>query len=378
MRGRAPGEEAGAVTSAAPARVPAAHRRAPWRLVLTAAVVALLGVEVALGAPQFSGALGRLERADVTWVAVAAVAAATSMGFFARTRRRLLAAAGVRVRQRDARAAVYVANALHTTLPGGAAFSTAWTVRWMRARGAGAPAIAWVLTAGGVVSTSALAVLGLTGSLLAGHASGAGGLAPDALAVALLAGGVTVLRRRPAALAAAAVRGAGWADRLLRRPPGRSERVARGLAASVTAIRPSPRDWAVAGLCALANWACDAGVLAAAAAALGVRGLPVPVLLLAYVAGMAASSLSLLPAGIGVVDGAMVLVLTAGGLPAATALPVVLLYRLISLGGVVAAGWATAAVQAVRSAGVAAAGTRARATAGPPARSRAGAAGGRR
>jgi uncharacterized protein (TIRG00374 family) len=154
--------------------------------------------------------------------------------------------------------------------------------------------------------------------------------------------------------------------------------MARDLAASVSAIRPAPRDWVVAGLCALANWAADAGCLAAAAAALGVGGLPVPVLLLAYTAGMAASSLSLLPAGIGVVDGAMVLVLTAGGLPAATALPVVLLYRLISLGGVVAAGWATAAVQAVRSAGVAAAGTRARATAGPPARSRAGAAGGRR
>jgi uncharacterized membrane protein YbhN (UPF0104 family) len=314
-------------------------------------VVVLLGAEVALVAPQFSAAVGRLERADVAWIAVAAVAAGTSMGCFARTRRRLLAAAGVRVRQRDARAAVYVANALHTTLPGGAAFSTAWTVRWMRARGAAGPVAAWALVAGGVLSTSALAVLGLTGSLLAGRGAGVGGLLADAVTVALLLGAAAGLRRRPEVLLRAAVGVARRADRLLRRPPGRSERMARDLAASVSAIRPAPRDWVVAGLCALANWAADAGCLAAAAAALGVGGLPVPVLLLAYTAGMAASSLSLLPAGIGVVDGAMVLVLTAGGLPAATALPVVLLYRLVSLVGVVAVGWLTAASRAVRSAG---------------------------
>ena len=44
----------------------------------------------------------------------------------------------------------------------------------------------------------------------------------------------------------------------------------------------------------------------------------------------------------------MVLTLVAGGIPAAAALPVVLLYRLISLGGVVATGWLVAAVQSRR------------------------------
>jgi putative heme transporter len=67
--------------------------------------------------------------------------------------------------------------------------------------------------------------------------------------------------------------------------------------------------------------------------------------LLTYTAGMATSSLSPLPAGIGLVDGAMVLALTAGGVPAATALPVVLLYRLISVGAVVVAGWCIAALR---------------------------------
>jgi uncharacterized membrane protein YbhN (UPF0104 family) len=61
---------------------------------------------------------------------------------------------------------------------------------------------------------------------------------------------------------------------------------------------------------------------------------------------MAASGISLLPGGIGVVDTTMVLVMVAGGIPAAAALPAVLLFRLISLVAVVAAGWLVVAVQA--------------------------------
>jgi uncharacterized protein (TIRG00374 family) len=69
---------------------------------------------------------------------------------------------------------------------------------------------------------------------------------------------------------------------------------------------------------------------------------------IAYAAGMAASGISVLPGGIGVVDTAMVLALVAGGIPAAAALPAILLYRLISLVGVTAAGWLAAAVHARR------------------------------
>jgi uncharacterized membrane protein YbhN (UPF0104 family) len=69
------------------------------------------------------------------------------------------------------------------------------------------------------------------------------------------------------------------------------------------------------------------------------------VLLLGYTAGMAAAGISLLPGGIGAVDTAMVLAMVAGGIPAAAALPAILLYRLISLVAVVAAGWAVNAVR---------------------------------
>ena len=54
---------------------------------------------------------------------------------------------------------------------------------------------------------------------------------------------------------------------------------------------------------------------------------------------MAASGLSLLPGGLGTVDAALVVGLVAAGGPATAALSAVVLYRMISLVGVVVTGW---------------------------------------
>ena len=61
--------------------------------------------------------------------------------------------------------------------------------------------------------------------------------------------------------------------------------------------------------------------------------------LLAYAAATAASSAAFLPGGLGLVDGALLAALVAGGVPSHPALAAVLLYRLISFVGVAAAGW---------------------------------------
>jgi uncharacterized protein (TIRG00374 family) len=55
---------------------------------------------------------------------------------------------------------------------------------------------------------------------------------------------------------------------------------------------------------------------------------------------MAASSISLLPAGLGVVDGTLILALSHSHLSTATATAGVLVYRLISVVLVTALGWA--------------------------------------
>jgi uncharacterized protein (TIRG00374 family) len=63
------------------------------------------------------------------------------------------------------------------------------------------------------------------------------------------------------------------------------------------------------------------------------------VVVLAYVAGMSASGISLLPGGLGVTDAAMILVLSHGGFGIASATAAVLLYRLVSYVFIAAAGW---------------------------------------
>jgi uncharacterized membrane protein YbhN (UPF0104 family) len=265
-----------------------------------------------------------------------------------------MAAAGVRVPARSSLAAVYVANALHVTLPGGAAFSTAYTYRWMRNRGASGPAATWTLISGGVVASATLAVVGLSGSLLAGSRSGLVGLAMAAAVVALVVVAVRRLQRRPEAVLAMGRWVLGRVNAVRRRPSLSGVAALEDMVAQLRSVRPSSRDWTVASGFGLANWAFDMGCLAACGMAVGVHGLTLPLLLVAYTAGMATSGLSLLPGGIGVVDAALVLTMVAGGVPASAALPAVLLYRLIGLVGVVAAGWGVAGVQA-RSVGLASA-----------------------
>jgi putative heme transporter len=202
----------------------------------------------------------------------------------------------------------------------------------------------WALASGGVVASAALALLGLLGSMLAGGRGGPISLAVEGALLLVLCGGVRKLQRRPESLLGAARWVLIRVNAVRRRAPTAGADTLEALVTQLRSVRPRGRDWAVAGAFAVANWLFDVGCLAAAAMALGVQGLTLPLLLVAYTAGMAAQSLSLLPGGLGVVDAALVLSLVAGGIPAAVALPAVLLYRLISMVGIVAAGWAVAAV----------------------------------
>jgi uncharacterized protein (TIRG00374 family) len=54
---------------------------------------------------------------------------------------------------------------------------------------------------------------------------------------------------------------------------------------------------------------------------------------------MAAASVPIVPGGLGVVDAALILGLVAGGLTSSSAVAAVVLYRLISFGFIIGAGW---------------------------------------
>jgi uncharacterized membrane protein YbhN (UPF0104 family) len=316
-----------------------------WRRGLVVVAVVVLGVEAYLIGPSLTGAVTSLAGAHAEWAAVAALAAAGSMSMFSRSRRRLLRAAGVDVPARSSLAAVYVAHAMHVTLPGGAAFSTAYTFRRMRGWGATGTTATWTLVSGGVVASVTLAAVGLFGSLMAGSGAGLVGLSAAIAGLLLVAVGVRRLQRRPETVLVLGRWVLGRVNAVRRRPAEAGVAGLEELVAQLRSVRPQGADWAVAGAFALGNWTFDAACLAACGLALGVNGLTLPLLLVAYTAGMAAASFSFLPGGIGVVDAAMVLALVAGGVPTTAALPVVLLYRLISLVGIVSAGWVVAAVQ---------------------------------
>jgi hypothetical protein len=108
---------------------------------------------------------------------------------------------------------------------------------------------------------------------------------------------------------------------------------------ATSALRPTSRDWFTSLLFATMNWAADLACLLAACRAIGVSGATLQVAGVAYIAGMSVSGISLLPGGLGLVEAAMILTLSHGGLPRSGAIAAVLLYRAISYGLVVAIGW---------------------------------------
>jgi uncharacterized membrane protein YbhN (UPF0104 family) len=323
-------------------------------------VTVVLGVEVVLVAPFLGTAVASLLQAAPGWAGLALLATAGSLTAFALTRRRLLRTAGVRVSTRSSLASVLVSNAFHVTLPGGVAFSTGYSYRWMREHGAAPTVAGWSLAVNGLLSSVCLAVLGMAASLSAGGASWAR-LLLEVAGAAVLVLGVRYAVRNPERTLAAAGSLLASASRLLRRPAATgTDRLAETVS-QLGAVRPAARDWAAAIAFALLNWVLDLACLALCTRATGLPDLTFGALAAAYVAGMAASSLSLLPGGLGVVDAALVLGLVAGGSPAAAALPAVVLYRLISLLAVVAAGWLVHAATLLRQrAGAAPAGRRPR------------------
>ena len=144
-------------------------------------------------------------------------------------------------------------------------------------------------------------------------------------------------------------------------PAGRQRPFASGqFVAELREIHPRHLDWTAGLAYAALNWLADLACLVASCRAVGAHGATIELAVVAYVAGMAVSSVSLLPGGLGVVDAAMVLALVHGGLSPVQATAGVLLYRLISFVFIVASagcrglapgGWTVGASLAAEPAG---------------------------
>jgi uncharacterized membrane protein YbhN (UPF0104 family) len=110
--------------------------------------------------------------------------------------------------------------------------------------------------------------------------------------------------------------------------------------AQLSAIRPGLRQWSLAFVLAVLTWASDLACFVLSLHAVGIIRLDIGAAALAYGAGLATTSVNVMPAGIGTVEAGMLFGLTHAGVAASTAVAGILTYRLVAYVLVGITGWA--------------------------------------
>lgn len=310
--------------------------------------VAVIAVAVIAGAAaaersRLAGSLMVLGHLRWTWLPVGILLEATSMAAFVAMFRRLLTAGRVRPARTSMVATIYAANAMSVSVPlAGPGLAAAYLFRRFTRLGAGALLAGWALLAGGVISTVTwVLVLAAAGGLASGHTLALAITVPCVALVIIATAMIAVAARRPrlgAALERYLTQALKHGARLLGWPATDPKLALRAWAGRFGARRISPSSWALATGDALVNWLADAGVLAVSILAVGVA-VPWRDLLLVYLAGIGAQSLSLTPGGLAITEGAISVALVASGLRVGPAVAAAVLYRLVSFWLVAAVGW---------------------------------------
>lgn len=318
-----------------PAMVSWARRVPPWlmgalRWIRWLVALGLAAAAVVTIIDQWNtlqAAIDRLGDPNWRWLKWAVYAEAISTVAYASMFLLLLRSSGARLRLRTIVALTLAGNALVVSLPAGVAWAAAFSFGQLRRRGVPRGLAVAVPVISTVISAAALTLLLVIGVDLAGGKGPAATFQPAALAVTAGLG---------LALSLAAV--------LTR--TGKLPRLIGGRVAAA-GVRLSRRQLAAGFLPAMLNWVFDCGCLACSI--LAVSGhVPWEGLLVAYAVGQIGANLPITPGGIGVVEGAMSVLLVAYGMHSATALAAVLLYRIISFWSLVPVGWMLVGVLARR------------------------------
>ena len=319
---------------------PRGPNRTRWRRVGVAAVaVVVLSAELVVGAPAVGSALHHLRAPVWSWIFLAVLAEAASMGVFARMQRRLLAAAGTWVPLRRAIALTYASHSLSVTLPGGPVFSTAFNIAQMRRLGASTAVAAWTVALSGMLSSAALVLIGALGEVIGHGHHGLPAVGIEVAGAAAVAVAVRALVRNPRLLTRMVIWALRVANGVVGRPVEQGRAQAMDIVAQLSTVRLPRRDLLVVGGFAVGNWLLDAACFGLSALSVGADIHSPATVLVAYTAGMAAANIPLAPGGLGVVDAALVLGLVACGTPADAAIATTIVFRLISLGLVISTGW---------------------------------------
>jgi uncharacterized protein (TIRG00374 family) len=307
-----------------------------WAVIGIAAAV--LAVELVLVREELAHAWRSLYSANWWWVAAAVVAAVASMHGFGQIQRKLLRSAGVTVRQWRSEAAFYAGNALSTTLPGGPVLSATFIYRQQRIWGASPVVASWQLVMSGALQVISLALLGLSGAFLLGAKNN-----PFSLIFTL--GGTVILivlaqavASRPDLLDGIGVRVLSWVNYLRAKPSENGLHKWRETLEQLESVKLSQRQLGIAFGWSFFNLGTGVACLLFACYAAG--GHPsLPGVTVAFAAARAVGSIPLMPGGLLVVEAVLVPSLVSSGLPLATAISAMLIYRLISLVFIAAIGW---------------------------------------
>lgn len=316
--------------------------KAPPRLAYRAVVVivaVVLGVELALGWRSLADAVAHLRTPHLGWLAVALLTETGAMQAYARMQRHLLRSAGIRVSLLRHMALAYAAHSLSVTLPGGPAFSTALNYRQMRRFGASPAVASWCIALSGILSAAALAVITAFSAVTTDGVPEWHTVAGLAVATLLATLGARRLARHPESLTAITRPVLFLVNRLRRRPAEHGHDRIAGFLDQLRAARLTPGHGAGAVTFALLNWLLDAACLWFCCIAVGGAAISAGQLLLAFCAGMAAGTVTIVPGGLGIIDGALILGLMTGGIAAEVAIAAVVLYRVITLGFIIGVGW---------------------------------------
>jgi len=315
-----------------------AVRRWLPRIAVTAVLV-LFAVELAVGWPSLAAALARLRAPQPGWLAAGLVLEIAAMGAYARMQRRLLRSAGIQAPLRQHLTLAYAAHSLSATLPGGAAFSTRLNYQQMRRFGASPAVASWAIALSAILSATAFAVVSAVSAVAANGTPQWHTLAALIIAGLLLMLGVRYITARPGRIEPAARAALARVNRLLRRAPEQGLDQVRGFAEQLRAARLAPGHGAAAAAFAVLNWLLDAAALWMCLRAVSDAPPIASQVLLAFCAAMATGSITILPAGLGIIDSALIVALMAGGTASATAIAAVVLYRILTLGFIIGTGW---------------------------------------
>ena len=353
---RSTGTLADPARSAEPTPNPRGARRRPVSIAVGILTAGYLVWLIVAHFSEIGRAVVRFQGAATRWMIAAVAFEVVSQACAVVMEHRLLTHAGSTMGLAATSRLVLAQNAIGLAVPGGPAFASIFSYRHIRRRGANAAAAAWVVAA---TSTVGMLALATWGAFTATGTSWITVLAASLLISVLAV--IVVLARSPQRLRRPWIRLVRSTDAIWRRDAVGADaewRVDQRLA-KLGAVRLGWPDWlfvagfalaAVAADCAV--WVCASHAiitlparcvapgLAAGAAqrCAAFRPATTAGLLVAYSAGQAALALPILPGGIGLVESMMTATLTATKVRAIQALSAVLLYRIISVGGVVAVG----------------------------------------